>query len=171
MTPRHVQLGSESPAVSGRSISCTTSDDVEGAMELQVLFIQLPPVQAQQGSGVYPLTELGCPDEFDLLWPKRVISQWQRDRDRRSALREERQVDPPAAKALRQALEWDAMMRKRGWTRSRLANEVGYTRARVTQIMHLLNLPIEVKERLLAGAPSVGGMTIREAVQIARQAR
>ena len=68
MTPRHVQLGSESPAVSGRSISCTTSDDVEGAMELQVLFIQLPPVQ--QGSLVYHLRELGCIDTFALLWPR-----------------------------------------------------------------------------------------------------
>lgn len=48
-----------------------------------------------------------------------------------------------------------------------LAAEVGYTRARITQILHLLNLPEEVKQKLLAGRPEVAGMTIRSAVEAA----
>ena len=116
---------------------------------------------------VYPLRELGCIDEFALLWPKKAVSQRQRDRQRRAALREEGRVDPPAAKALRKALEWDATMRRRGWSRARLAAEVGYTRARITQILHLLNLPDDLKQKLLAGRPKVTGMTIREAIKLA----
>lgn len=82
--------------------------------------------------------------------------------------REEKRVDPPAARALRQALEWDAIMRRRGWSRARLAAEVGYTRARVTQILHLLKLPNAVKQNLLAGRPEVAGMTVRSAVEAAQ---
>ena len=83
-------------------------------------------------------------------------------------MREESRLDPPAAKALRKALEWDAIMRRRGWTRSRLAAEVGYTKARVTQILHLLNLPDDLKQKLLAGRPEVEGMTVRNAIEVAR---
>ena len=120
-------------------------------------------------SGVYPLTEPGCIDEFPLLWPEREVSQWQQDRDRRAALRAENAVDPPAAKALRMAQQWDATLRRRGWTQTRLADEVGYTRARVTQILHLLKLPAELKEQLLSGDGAVASMTVRAAIEIAVQ--
>ncbi len=58
-------------------------------------------------------------------------------------------------------------MRRRGWSRSRLAVEVGYTRARITQIMHLLKLTDEMQEKLLVGRPEVAGMTIRNAIEAA----
>ncbi len=119
-------------------------------------------------SGVTPLGELACLDNFALLWPEEEVSQWRQRRERRAALREEKERDPPAAKALRQALEWEVMLRRRGWTRSRLADEVGYTRARVTQIMHLLHLPYDIRVQLLEGNPEVAAMTIREAIALAR---
>ena len=68
-------------------------------------------------------------------------------------------------------MAWDELMLRRGWNRSRLAAEVGYTRARITQIMHLLRLPAEMKEQLLEGDVRVVGMTIREAIEIARGVR
>ena len=42
--------------------------------------------------------------------------------------------------------------------------------ARVTQVMALLDLPDDVKERLLAEGDEVRGMSIREALRTARTA-
>jgi hypothetical protein len=48
-----------------------------------------------------------------------------------------------------------------------IARRERITRARVTQIMFLLKLPPEMKEKLLGGSDeSVKGMTIRRAIEM-----
>jgi hypothetical protein len=58
---------------------------------------------------------------------------------------------PDAVNALRQALEWQAEVEAGDINKAGIAKREGVTRARVTQIMKLLNLDEEVQEALLDG--------------------
>ena len=82
----------------------------------------------------------------------------------RAERREAKQAHPPAAEALRKAMAWQREIEEHGLKRADIARREGITRARVTQIMSLLQLPPEVKDRLLAGTTDTAGMTVRAAL-------
>jgi len=77
---------------------------------------------------------------------------------------------PPAAEALRKAMAWQTEIEAGTINRAGIARRERITRARVTQIMSLLDLPDDVRERLLAEDEQVRGMSIREALRNARTA-
>lgn len=77
---------------------------------------------------------------------------------------------PPAAEALRKAVAWQSEIDDGTINRAGIARRERVTRARVTQIMSLLDLPDDVKERLLAEGDEVRGMSIREALRTAKVA-
>lgn len=74
---------------------------------------------------------------------------------------------PPAAEALRKAMAWQQEIEAGAMTRARIARRERVTRARITQVMALLDLPEDVRDRLLAEAEDVKGMSIREALRTA----
>jgi len=77
---------------------------------------------------------------------------------------------PPAAEALRQAMAWQSEIESGTTNRAGIAKRERITRARVTQIMSLLDLPEDEKDRLLAEGDEVKGMSIREALRSAKAA-
>ena len=74
---------------------------------------------------------------------------------------------PPAAEALRKAMAWQAEIEAGDMTRARIARRERVTRARVTQVMSLLDLPEDVKVKLLEDDDAMKGMSIREALRTA----
>lgn len=56
-----------------------------------------------------------------------------------------------AVNALRLALGWQAEIETGGITRADIARREGLSRARVTQVMALLDLPDDVQQQLLDG--------------------
>ena len=72
---------------------------------------------------------------------------------------------PPAAEALRTAMRWQKEMEEQGLRRADIARRERLTRARVTQIMHLLDLPEDVKVELLALDKGRPDWTVREALR------
>jgi hypothetical protein len=84
----------------------------------------------------------------------------------------ERQVmegPSPAAEALACAIVWKERIEVDGATRADIARHEGLTRARVTQIMTLLQLPTPLQERLLSNDPGLAGCSVRWALGIAKQ--
>ena len=73
--------------------------------------------------------------------------------------------NPPAAEALRKAMAWQAEIETGEINRAGIARREGYTRARVTQVMGLLDLPEQLRGRLLTGDEAVAGMSVREALR------
>ena len=74
---------------------------------------------------------------------------------------------PPAnraATALKRAERWAAEIAG-GATRADIARREGITRARVTQLMKLLDLPAAVRGRLAADGPNTVGWSIRRALR------
>ena len=67
-------------------------------------------------------------------------------------------------------MAWQAEIESGRMNRARIARRERVTRARVTQVMSLLDLPDEVRDRLLAEGEDVKGMSIREALRTARAA-
>ena len=74
---------------------------------------------------------------------------------------------PPAAEALRKAMAWQREIEAGEMNRARIARRERITRARVTQVMALLDLPEDVRARLLSESEDVKGMSIREALRTA----
>ena len=64
-------------------------------------------------------------------------------------------------------MAWQTDIEERGLRRADIARREGFTRARVTQVMKLLDLPDDVRKRLLDGDEEVAGMTVRDAIGIA----
>ncbi len=71
-----------------------------------------------------------------------------------------------AGEALRTAIRWEGEMKTRGILRADIARRERLTRARVTQVMSLLELPEEVKSMLLDGEGD--GWSVRRALREAR---
>lgn len=69
-----------------------------------------------------------------------------------------------AADALRLATAWEAEMARTGTNRAAIARRERITRARVTQIMSLLDLPDHLKTMLLGDHKDVEGWSIRKAL-------
>ena len=69
-----------------------------------------------------------------------------------------------AAEALKIAIAWQAEIDARGVRRADIARRERITRARVTQILSLLELPHSVKEMLLDGHDEVAAWSIRRAL-------
>ena len=69
-----------------------------------------------------------------------------------------------AADALRTAIRWQAEIEATGLQRADIARRERLTRARVTQIMSLLELSADVKAMLLAGDPEVEDWSVRRAL-------
>ena len=67
--------------------------------------------------------------------------------------------------AIRKALEWRQLIEEQGIRQADIARQEGITRARVTQVMKLLNLPQDIQERLLDEDPSVANWSIRRAIR------
>ncbi len=88
--------------------------------------------------------------------------------------REERQgwvqgTPKSAADALRTAIEWNAEIAVQGISRADIARRERLTRARVTQVMSLLNLPDHVKATMLGGEAQ--DWSVRTALRQANAAR
>lgn len=62
-------------------------------------------------------------------------------------------------------MRWQRELDETGLRRSDIARRERLTRARVTQIMSLLDLPTDVRAELLAAEPGTRGWTIREALR------
>jgi hypothetical protein len=80
----------------------------------------------------------------------------------RSERRQAREANTAAAEALRRAMAWAAEMEATGIRRADIARRERLTRARVTQVMSLLELPDVVKAAVLAGGEP---RTIRGALE------
>ena len=74
-----------------------------------------------------------------------------------------------AAKALHRAMQWQSMIDEEGINRAEIARQEGLTRARVTQIMTLLQLPAPLQERLLSDDAELAGCSVRWALSMAKQ--
>ena len=62
-------------------------------------------------------------------------------------------------------MAWQTEMRESGLTRADIARRENLTRARVTQVMSLLNLADNEKKKLLAEDPEVTDWSIRRALR------
>lgn len=67
-------------------------------------------------------------------------------------------------------MAWQKDIEEKGMRRSEIARRERYTRARVTQIMKLIELPEDVKGQVLAGDKSVAGWTVRQGIEVASSA-
>ena len=72
--------------------------------------------------------------------------------------------NPPLREALLKAMAWQKDIEQLGMRRSEIARREGYTRARVTQIMKLLELPEDMQAAVLARDQSVSGVTAKAAI-------
>jgi len=118
---------------------------------------------------IQELPDFGLPDEaqFDLaLGPKgqKLILTPEKAMAVRSRQRRYRQSKPLRIQALlRQACDLqDRLNREPGLTRDALAGEVGMDPSRLTQVLNLLSLAPEIRERILALPPSVSRGTVTE---------
>ena len=75
---------------------------------------------------------------------------------------------PTLAETLARVDDW-AVDLAGGLKKSEIARREGLTRARVTQLMKLVNLPDEVKTGVKAGDGSFAGWSIRQAIELAAQ--
>ncbi len=71
-----------------------------------------------------------------------------------------------AAEALKTAMAWRAEIERGGVRQADIARRERLTRARVTQVMSLLDLPEEIKTTLLDGDGE--GWSVRQALHAAR---
>ena len=77
---------------------------------------------------------------------------------------------PPAAEVLRKAMAWQREIQSGEMTQARIARRERIMRALVTRVMALLDMPEDVRERLLAEGEDLRGTlsAIREALRTAR---
>ena len=75
----------------------------------------------------------------------------------------------PAAQALQRVQAWQDEIDANGITRANIARREGLTRARVTQLMRLLDVPWSTRERLLENDPRVAGWSVRQALRTVPQ--
>lgn len=69
-----------------------------------------------------------------------------------------------ASRAFERVLVWDARIRE-GDTQSGIARREGICRVSVTQMMKMLQLSESIKQKLLARDPSVGHLTVKDAIR------
>lgn len=98
--------------------------------------------------------------------PTRVKLRQREDRARQRAA-----LPSPAAQALERALAWQTEMEHRGLLRADIAAREGLARARITQLMMLLELPDDIRTKLLIGDPAVQDWSVRRAMQEVRTRR
>jgi len=108
----------------------------------------------------------GTPVEDRFRLPDLPESPLQRKlRERRERMEALMAGPPPAAEALRKAMAWQQEIETGTINRAGIARRERVTRARVTQIMSLLDLPEGERERLM-GAHGPDGLTsIRAALR------
>jgi hypothetical protein len=75
-----------------------------------------------------------------------------------------------AALALRKAIGWQDVIHKKGLRRADIARRERCTRARVSQVMTLLDLPADMQQDLLANVPFTRSWSIRHALELAQAA-
>ena len=80
---------------------------------------------------------------------------------------EQLRENPPLREALLKAMAWQRDIEEKGMRRSEIARRERYTRARVTQIMKLVELPEDVKGMILVGDEAVAGWTVRKGIEVA----
>ncbi|MCP5069240.1 MAG: hypothetical protein GY946_21970 [bacterium] len=93
-------------------------------------------------------------------------------RDAAVRARAEREAVPKqpamgAINAMRLVAEWETELREGSVRRADLARRHGWSRARITQLMTLLDLPDDVRRGLLEGASEFRGWSIRRALTAA----
>jgi len=75
--------------------------------------------------------------------------------------------NPPVRVALLKAMRWAKEIDAGKVSRADIARREGYTRARVTQILKLLDLDEEVRAAIIARDESVQGLTAKAAISMA----
>jgi hypothetical protein len=85
----------------------------------------------------------------------------------REALNQHRSNHPPIREALLKAATWENRIEVEGVCRADIARQEGVSRARVTQLMHLLTLPEDTRRRAESGMLDVEGQTLKGLIQIA----
>jgi hypothetical protein len=94
---------------------------------------------------------------------QRVVNAVPTPRGARKPPREPR--TPRVVLLLRKALEWQALIESgEASSQAEIARREGITRARVTQIMHLLRLPPEIQQHILSLPDAPGQSAITERV-------
>lgn len=94
------------------------------------------------------------------------LSARQRKLREREKRRKERSDQPsPATQALRKALSWKEEITAGLATRASIARREGITRARVTQVMSLLRLPLPVQQMLRDDHAEIRDWSIRRALR------
>jgi len=73
-----------------------------------------------------------------------------------------------AAKLLERAMTWDVEMRDNGWSQGDLAKREGIHVSIVARTMSTLRIPEEMKQKLLSRDPSLGKLTTRQILSLAR---
>ena len=108
--------------------------------------------------------------EFPLARETKTPSERQKKLRRRARWRKKLMVGPsPAAQALQRVQAWQEEIDANGITRADIARREGLTRARVTQLMRLLDVPWSTQERLLENDPRVAGWSVRQALRTVPQ--
>ncbi len=109
-------------------------------------------------------------DRFSIPDRPKPVSERQKRLQRRSERQGEVMEGPSsAAKALQTAWRWQSLINQEGINRAEIARREGLTRARVTQVMSLLDLSDAVKRKLLDNEPETRGWSVRQVIaQVAR---
>ena len=91
------------------------------------------------------------------------------EREARRIARAQRLADGPsaAALALQKARRWQAQIDGRGLRRADIARAEGITRARVTQVMRLLDLPADLQGDLTTNKSYTRSWSVRYALEMA----
>jgi hypothetical protein len=104
-------------------------------------------------------------DRFKMKERPKPLSGRQKRRQRKAARDQQIARGPStAALALEKAIRWQEAIDTEGINRADVARREGLTRARVTQIMGLLNLPEDIKVNLRDNASHTRGWSIRQAL-------
>ena len=108
-------------------------------------------------------------DRFERHDPVAKPAETQARRDQRKQVERVRRVceNPPLRDALLKAIAWQKDIEESSMRRADIARREGLTRARVTQIMGLLDLPEDVRQKVLDRDPEVGSWTIRKGMEMA----
>jgi ParB-like chromosome segregation protein Spo0J len=91
------------------------------------------------------------------------------EREARRIARAQKLADGPSAAtlALQKAQRWQAQIEGRGLRRADIARAEGITRARVTQVMRLLDLPADLQGDLTTNKSYTRSWSVRYALEMA----
>ena len=98
-----------------------------------------------------------------------VVAEACAQREARRVARAQRLAEGPstAALALRKAQRWQEEIQQQGLRRADIAQAEGITRARVTQVMGLLELPADLQTDLTDNKPYTRSWSVRHALEMA----